>query len=390
MHWWFGRRLAVLLIVLAAPALAAAQGKPSGAPPPAVVVAPVSVQNVAPKHAFIGHVQAIKSVQLMARVTAFLEAVKFQEGAQVKQGEVLFQLQKAPYEAAVHAAQAQLAKAQANYAQAKVAYQRAQRLNKHGFEAQANLDQARATRDADAADVEAAKANLATAAINLSYCTITAPIAGRIGASTYDVGTLITPNSKPLATINQMDPIRVAFAVPDRQLLTVQQTVGQGARQIAQQLTVSLQLANGAAYGHQGKISFINNAVDPSTGTVTVWADFANPNGLLVPGAFATVQVRRTTPEKKPMVPVAAAQTDQKGSYVLTVGPDDKVKQQPVTLGRQVAQSFIVNQGLTGGERVIVQGMQKVRPGEVVKPVRQSVHQPGQATAQDATTRQGG
>jgi len=378
----------VLLIALGGPPAVAAPGAPPGQPPPAVVVTKVPVENVAPEHSFIGHVQAIKTVQLMARVTAFLQAENFTEGGLVKKNQVLFQLEKAPFEAAVHAAQAQLQKAQANYAQAQVAFARAEKLNTQGFEAQSNLDQARATRDADAADVEAAKANLATAAINLSYTTITAPIAGRIGASTYDVGALVTPGSKPLATINQMDPIRVAFAVPDRDLLSVQQNAKQGARQIAQQLTVSLQLANNTAYGHQGKISFIDNAVDPTTGTVTVWADFPNPQGLLVPGAFATAEVRRATPEEKPLLPVAAAQTDQKGSYVLVVGPDNKVKQQQVKLGRQVAQNFIVEQGLSGGEQVIVQGVQKVHPGEVVKPVMQSAS-PQSPSAGNTVAQQG-
>ncbi|HET8996204.1 MAG TPA: efflux RND transporter periplasmic adaptor subunit, partial [Acetobacteraceae bacterium] len=130
-------------------------------------------------------------------------------------------------------------------------------------------------------------------------------------------------------------------------------------------------LPNGSAYDQSGKITFIDNQVDPATGTITIWADFANPQRLLIPGAYVTVEVRRAKPEEKPMVPVAAAQTDQKGSYVLLVGPGDKVKQQPVTLGRQVAQNFIVDKGLSGGEQVIVQGMQKVRPGEVVKPVAQ-------------------
>ena len=364
----FSPRLGVLLLCAGIPGLAAAQGAPGKGLPPAVVVAPVQVEDVAPSYSFIGHVQAIKSVQLMARVTAFLDKEDFKEGDTVKQGQVLYELEKAPFQAAVQAAQAALDKAQANYTQAQVAFERSQKLNKQGFEAQANLDQARATRDSAAADVESAKANLATAAINLSYTTIEAPITGRIGASTYDVGTLVTPSSKPLATINQMDPIRVAFSVADRDMVTVQQRDNAGAQQIAQQLTVSLKLANGGNYDQQGKITFIDNQVDPTTGTVTVWADFANPNRLLLPGAFVTVDVRRAQPQEKPLVPVAAVQTDQQGSYVLLVGPQDKVQQKQVKLGRQIAQAYIVDQGLTGGEQVIVQGVQKVRPGEVVKP----------------------
>jgi membrane fusion protein (multidrug efflux system) len=324
----------------------------------------------------------------MARVTAFLDKIDFQEGGDVRKDQVLFELEKAPFQAAVQAAQAQLDKAQASYAQAQVAFERSQKLNTQGFEAQAALDQARATRDSAAADVEAAKANLATAAINLSYTSIVSPIDGRIGASAYDVGNLITPSSKTLATVNQMDPIRVTFAVADRDMVSVQQRTNTGPHQIAQELTVGLQLPDGSQYKEQGRITFIDNQVDPATGTVTVWADFANPDRLLLPGAFVTVQVRRANPQQKPTVPVAAVQTDQQGSYVLLVGPDDKVKQQPVKLGRQIAQSFIVDQGLSGGEQVIVQGVQKVRPGQAVTPVQAG---PGELANQgDGQPAQGG
>lgn len=389
MRTGFSFALAWLLIATSAPAaLAAPNGAGATPPPPAVVVTKVQVENVAPSYDFIGRVQAVKTVQLMARVTAFLEARDFTEGGDVKQGQVLFQLQKAPFEAAVQSAKAQLDKAQATLVQAEAAFQRSLKLNKQGFEAQSNLDQARATRDSNVADVEAAKANLATAAINLSYCTIVAPISGRIGASTFHVGSLVTPSSQPLATINEMDPVHVAFAVADRNLVSVQQRNNADPTQIAQQLSVSLKLSNGTPYDQTGKISFIDNQVDPSTGTITVWADFANPQRLLVPGGFVTVEVRRAQPEEKPMIPVASAQTDQSGSYVLVVGPDNKVKQQPVKLGRQVAQNFIVDQGLTGGEQVIVQGMQKVQPGEVVK----AVVEPGasETSQAGAVAQQGG
>jgi membrane fusion protein (multidrug efflux system) len=317
-------------------------------------------------------VQAIQTVQLVARVTAFLEKIDFQEGADVQDRQVLFELQKAPFQAAVQAAQAQLDKTQANYAQAQVAYQRSARLNRQGFEAQASLDQAIATRDSAAADVEAAKASLATVALDLSYCTIRAPIEGRIGATTYTVGNLVSPTSKPLATINQMDPIRVVFSVADRDLISVQQRSESSPREIAGRLAVSLKLANGSAYDQEGRIAFLDNQVDPATGTVSVWADFANPQRLLLPGSFVTVEVRQAKPEERPLAPVAAVQTDEKGSYVLLVTPDNKVQQQRVRLGRQIAQNFIVEQGLSGNERVIVQGVQKVRPGQVVNPIAAS------------------
>ncbi len=366
----------IAITMLLASAAHAAAPAPS-VPPPAVAVVPVQVQNVAPENTFIGRVTPIQSVQVVPRVTAFIEDVPVKQGSDVKAGEVLFQLQKTQYQAVVQAAQAQLDSAKAALQNAQLAYQRAAQLAKQGFEAQSNLDQATATRDQDAAQVLSAQANLAQAALNLSYCTIVSPIDGRIGAVTLTKGNLVTPSTPALATVNQLDPIRVVFSVSDNVLVNVQQQTGANQNQIASQVVVNLKLPDGKEYNQTGKISFLNNEVDPQTGTVSVYADFANPQRLLLPGAFVTVSAKRATPQERPVVPVAAVQTEQKGSYVLVVGPDDKVKQQPVTLGRQIAQDYIIEKGLTGGENVIVEGVQKVRPGETV---RVTVQQPSGTT----------
>jgi len=344
-------------------------------PPPAVTVVPVQVANVAPSNTFIGRVTPIQSVNIVPRITAFIEDVPVKQGSDVKAGEVLFQLQKTQYQAAVQAAQAQLDSAKAALQNAQLAYARAAQLNKQGFEAQSNLDQATATRDQDQAQVLAAQANLAQAALNLSYCMIVSPIDGRIGAVSLTKGNLVTPSTPALATVNQLDPIRVVFSVSDNVIVSVEQQTGATQNEIAAKLVVNLKLPDGSQYKQAGKIAFLSNEVDPQTGTVSVYADFPNPDRLLLPGAFVTVDVRRQQPEDKPLVPVAAVQTEQSGSYVLVVGPGNKVQQQPVTLGRQIAQNYIVNKGLTGGERVIVAGVQKVRPGEVVNPTTEPVSQ---------------
>lgn len=360
-----GRRVGAngLLMALSAAALLAAAPAP---PPPAVLVAPIELRNVAPAYDFIGRVTAIQSVQIVPRITAFIEAEPAAQGAEVKAGEVLFQLQKPQYQAALQSAQAQLDSANAALRNAQVAYTRSAQLNKQGFEAQANLDQATATRDQDQANVLGAQAGVAQAGLNLSYATIVSPIDGRIGAISLTKGNLVTPSTPALATVNQMDPIRVVFSVSDRVLVGVEQSTGSNAAQIAAGLVVGLKLPDGSTYKQTGKISFLDNQVDPQTGTVSVYADFPNPDRLLLPGSFVSVDVRSAKPEEHPMVPVAAVQTDQGGGYVLTVGTDGTVHQQSVVLGRQIAQDFIVSRGLSGGERVIVEGIQKVRPGEKV------------------------
>ncbi|MGH7098002.1 MAG: efflux RND transporter periplasmic adaptor subunit, partial [Stellaceae bacterium] len=217
--------------------------------------------------------------------------------------------------------------------------------------------------------VLSAKANLAQAQLNLGYCTITAPIAGRIGTVTLTKGNLVTPNTPALATINQLDPIRVVFSVTYRVMVAAQQKTGATQGQLTSRLAVDLKLPDGSEYKPAGKIAFLNNQVNPQTGTVSFYADFPNPDRLLLPGAFVNVEVHRAKPQERPLVPAEALQTDQSGSYVLIVGSNDKVVARPVTLGPQIAQNFVVTKGLSGGERVIVAGVQKVKPGERVNPV---------------------
>lgn len=384
--------LGACLFAIAFLASATVPARAATAPPaPAVSVTTVAEHNVAPSHRFIGRVTAIQSVQIVPRVTAYIESVPVKQGSDVEPGQILFQLQKTQYQAAVQAAQAQLASAQAALNKDQVAYLRAKRLNKQGFEAQSNLDAAIATRDQDVASVHSAEANLAQAALNLSYCTIRSPIAGRIGAVTLTKGNLVTPTTPALATINQLNPIRVVFSVAERVIVEVEQKTGDTQNQIAQALQVNLRLPDGTPYPQVGKVAFLGNQVDPKTGTVPVYADFPNPKDLLLPGTYVSVEVRRATPEERVLVPVAAVQTDQKGEYVLTVGADNKVAEQPIVTGPQLAQNFVVTKGLKPGQRVIVAGLQKVHPGETVKPtVAAAPPQPAQAAAAPDGGAQGG
>jgi len=349
---WFA--LAAWLLAPAAPA--------QTPPPPSVVVSPVTEQNIAPSFSNIGHVIAIQSVKIVPRVTAFIDEVDFQQGSNVKTGQVLFTLQKAQYEAAQQTAMANLASAQAALENAQLVYERAANLKATGFEAQSSLDSALATRNEDQANVMSAQANLAAATLNLSYCTITAPIDGRIGAVALTKGNLVTTTSGTLATINQLDPIRVQFAVSTDSpiLVAAQEDPSQSP------FTISLDLPDGKPYPVKGKIAFLDNQVDSNTGTVNVYADFANPKGLLLPGAYVNVDTAPARAQEALLVPVSAVQTDQNSSFVLIVGPDNKVAQRSVTLGEQIAQNFIVKSGIKLGDRVIVDGIQKVKAGQTV------------------------
>jgi membrane fusion protein (multidrug efflux system) len=344
----------------------------AAAPPPAVTVTKVTLQNVAPVHRYIGYVQAIQSVAIMARVSAFIDKVAFTEGSMVKAGQVLYELQKPPYQAALDYAEATLRGAEATLRNAQTNVDRDTHLVVGSVVSRQQLDTDSATRDADEAAVLADRANVETAAINLSYCTITAPIDGQIGKTTYTQGNLVGSNSPALATVVQLDPIRVEFAVADGDILNALARSGKSVAELKSQLVVKLQLQNGQTYGKPGQIEFLNNQVDSSTGTVTVWARFANPDSLLVPGAFATVQVQPAKPDTKPVVPVQAVQDDKNGHYVLLVGPDSKVRMRQITTGAQIGQDFVVDSGLSGGEDVVTEGLQKTHPGQVVNPIRQT------------------
>jgi membrane fusion protein (multidrug efflux system) len=340
-------------------------------PPPSVGVTPVITQNIAPSFSNIGHVVAIQSVKIVARVTAYIDVVNFQQGSAVKAGQLLFSLQPEQYQAALLMAQAQLASAQAAVANAQLVVDRATALRATGFEAQSMLDANNATRSEDQANVLAAQAAVATAKLNLSYCTITAPIDGRIGAVALTEGNLVSSSTGTLATINQLNPIRVEFSVSaDSPILTAFQSDPS-----EQQFDISIDLPNGQPYPIKGKIAFLDNQVDTNTGTVNVYADFGNPKGALLPGAYVNVQTAPSTPQEVAMVPVAAVQADPKGSFVLVLEAGNKVVETNVTLGDQIDQNFIVKSGISPGQQVVIDGIQKVKNGEVVSPTVETAAQ---------------
>ncbi len=352
------RRLGLAAFLLASPAYAAA-------PLPAVTVTPVTEQNIAPSFSNIGHVIAINSVNVTPRVTAYIDRINVKEGSDVKVGQVLFSLQTAQYQAALETAQASLASAKAALENAQLQYERASSLRTTGFEAQATLDAAVATRNEDQANMLAAQAGVANAQLNLSYCTIVSPLNGRIGYIPPSEGDLVTPTTGTIATINQLDPIEVEFPVPSTSPILAAAVQAQNGT-LASKFSISLDLPDGQPYPLAGHIAFLDNKVDTSTGTVNVYADFPNPEGALLPGAYVNVNTAPARAQEALLVPVTAVQTNQDGQYVLIVGPDNKVAQRTVTVGAQIAQNFIVESGLKLGERVITDGIQKVKVGETV------------------------
>jgi membrane fusion protein (multidrug efflux system) len=343
-----------------------AEQTPAAAPPPpAVSVVEVEPQNVTPSAQFVGRVVAIDQVDLRARVQGFLEQRLFTEGQDVKKGDLLYVIEQPPFQAQVAEAQADVARAEASVAETKATLERVQQASGSGAVSKQEVDQALANDQRAQAEVLAAKAQLEVAQLNLSYTEIKAPIDGRIGLTTYTVGNLVGPDSNVLSTIVSKDPIYVTFPVSSRVILEVRQAaVAQGQPDA---FVVHAQLPDGSTYAHPGEINFLDIEADQSTDTITVRASFPNPEGLLVDGEFVNVTVERDQPEERLVVPQPSLQLDQAGSYVLLVNSQDEVEQRRVQTGQAYQGNVVVQSGLQPGERVIVDGIQKVRPGMKVQ-----------------------
>ena len=358
-----GKRIGVAAVIsIASCSIAAAQNAP---PPPAVSVTPVVSRQITETGDYIGRVTAIDKVDVVARVPGFIEERNFVEGQQVKKGDLLFRIEQATYKAAVDQQRANLAKAKATEVNAKLQFERGKELVKNQNIPQSTLDQRAADEAAAAAGILETQALLEQAEINLGYTEIRSPIDGRIGLAIFTVGNLVQPSSGKLATIVSQDPIYVIFQVSQRNILTYRQRVAQSPEQNAH-VTIHIKLPNGSLYPHPGLTNFLDVQVDPTTDTVAIRAQVPNPEGLLIAGGVVGVTVERGAPRLALMIPQAAVLLDQAGRYVLMVGADKKVEQRRITTGVEQGRDVVVTDGLKEGELVIVEGVQKVRPGQIV------------------------
>jgi len=367
----FCRAVAVAL-VLGLPAVARhpaqAQSGPQAAPAVGVVTA--ERRPVTESIEFVGRVEAIDRVELRARVTGFLQERVFTEGQEVAVGELLFRMERPPFEAELARQQANLAAAEATLINARIVLERARDLLRTPAGTQARVDEATAAERSAAAQVAAARANVRVAEINLAYTGITAPIAGKIGRSTFAVGNTVGPTSDPLATIVSQDPMRIAFPVSQRQALELRDRYQDRGGLSA--VVVRIRLSDGRSYGQQGHVDFMDNQVDRNTDTILIRASIANPvrqgatDRELVDGQFVTVFVEGVEPVQAIVVPRAVVLQDQGGSYVFIVDAEKKAQRRNIRLGRSTPEMAVVEEGLAGGEVVIAEGIQRVRPGQAV------------------------
>jgi len=361
------RCIAALLIAVAALAGGAVEAQQ---PTPAVEVIEVRPRDVTPTAEFVGRVEAVARAELRARVTGFLEERRFTEGARVETDEALFVIEPEPFAAAVQEAEANLQAARANALNAQQQLARAEELVRNENIPQATVDERRAQAQVAEASVAQAEAALRQAEITFGYTEIRAPITGRIGRALVKVGNLVGPESGVLATVVQEDPMYVRFAVAERELSAFRRQAERRGREWREStVTLQLRLGDGSIYAETGTLDFVDVQVDPDTDTVTVRGTFPNPDGLLTDNQFVQVIAAREQPETALVIPRATVQVDQQGTFVLVVDDAGEVAVARVVTGAQVGQDVIVESGLAEGDRVIVEGLMKVRPGMEVRAV---------------------
>jgi membrane fusion protein, multidrug efflux system len=319
---------------------------------------------------FVGRVEAIDRVEIRARVQGYLEQILFKEGDFVKTGDPLYRIEKGPFQAAVEQAQAALDRSKAEKILTEVQLKRQETLLAQNSTAASARDQARAADEEAAATILSNQASLDVADINLGYTEIVAPISGKISRTNITVGNVVGPDSGPLTLIVSQDPMYVTFPVSQREILRVQESEH---RPDIKSIKVKIRFANGATYNQEGSINFIDVSVNRSTDTVIVRAKMPNPAGLLIDGQLVSVTLEAGRPAEKVVVPQAALIADQEGVYVFVV-EDGKAVVKRIKVGAEDGPNIVVDQGLQGGEQVIVEGIQSIRPGQ---PVQASPMPPG-------------
>lgn len=367
------RRAAWPVLMPVAAAALVACGAPPGGPPPAPGTPQVAVVELKPERLALttelpGRVTAAQSAELRPQVGGILRSRRFVEGADVKAGELLYEIDAAPYRASLASAQAALAKAEANVGSARLKATRYAELSAIKAISQQDADDAKAALQQAEADVASARAAVDTARINLDYTRITAPIGGRIGRSAVTPGALVAANqATALATIQQLDPVYVDVTQSSTALLKLKAAVGRDGVERGT-ARVSLRLDDGSTYPLAGQLKFAEVNVDTSTGSVTLRAQFPNPNGLLLPGMYVRAVVEEAVVDQALLVPQPAVSRDPTGrARAWVVDGTQKAVARDIVVERTVGDRWLVKEGLQSGDRVVVEGGQKLRPGAAVE-----------------------
>jgi membrane fusion protein (multidrug efflux system) len=358
---WRAFAVAVLALNVAAVVPATAQqAQPAAVPVGTVYAERQSISNI---RDFVGRVEATGRVDIRARVQGYLEQVLFKEGDIVKKGDQLYQIEKGLFQAAVEAAKGALERSKAAKTLTAIQLQRAQDLLEKNAGTAVARDQALAADQQARGQILADQANLDTANINLGYTDIASPIAGKVSKTNVTAGNVVGPDSGVLTLIVSQDPMYISFPVSQRELLQAQLSGRMG--DIAG-IKIKIRFADGSTYKHEGTVNFVDVSVDRATDTVLARATMANPDGALIDGQLVSVAVEAGAPQDKVVVPQSALIADQQGVYVFAV-EDGKAVVKRIKTGGESGANIVVNEGLKGGEQIIVEGLQSIRPGQAVQ-----------------------
>jgi len=358
------------LVLVALLAAACGGNRYVAPPPPEVTVATPVEREVTSWSEFTGHTAAVESVDVRARIAGYLQQIAFTPGTNVNQGDLLFVIEPDPYRARLDAAKADLAGKEANFQAAEAQLEITRSIYQRNAGSKSDLVAKQETRDLSKAAVDAARAALAQAEIDFSYTHVYAPVAGHIDRNFVDLGNLVGAGQATLlATIVHDDPIYAYFDASERALLEFRelQRKGQTITETGKHGAAYMGLLTEGGYPHEGNVDYVSNRIDPATGTIEVRAVFPNAGHEIVPGLFVRVRLPRTR-EQARLVPDVAIGHDLGGTYVLVVGPDDTVQYRRVRTGELDGEMRVVQEGVQAGDRVIVNGLQRARPGSKVKP----------------------
>ncbi len=357
-------------------------------PPPSVAVEEAAELDFADSCTEVGTVAAFDSVDLVANVSGFLTEVNFKEGALVKKGEKLFQIDPSVYAAAVKKASADLQKAQADLKNAEIEYERQHQLLRKDATAKRNFDLAEMNKLTASADVLAAEAGLAQAKVNLSYTQVLAPFDGWMSFKRYSVGNMVGPASGVLATIVRNGDVKIFFSISEMDMLRLLRAypgVDRDAKGKGPEVEIYFQ--DGVKYEYPGRISAWNNAISDGTGTFRLQAVAKNPDRKLFPGMYVRVKIRVEPYSRQIMIRNEAVIREQLGNFVFVVGKDNKVERRKVTLGGKNGDLYAVREGLKKGDRIVISGLQKAQPGSIVTPVVNREQAPDGAATPAAGTK---